>query len=308
MEKVLFLVHGEGGEAELRRQSLEAMAAARDLAAGLGCGWEAGLVGGDAGAVAAQLAGCGAARLLAVTGPEFEQPRYASDAAAAEVLCRAADATLVVAAATSRWGRVLAGVSHRLGGCVDTHVTRIECGDGGPSVTRWVYRQRIETVLRRSRRPWLLTVEAGIAPAFKAQPGGVPPEVVPVELTLPPFRSQVTGIEAPPADQQTIRPDAELLFVAGAGWTKKQPDGTVKAAEAGQLIVEFLAKSRASLGSTKSLVDLGGDGQPVLHSSATSTKSARPARPRATRRVSPPAATARHRTPSAGGSSTSAAR
>ena len=26
-------------------------------------------------------------------------------------------------------------------------------------------------------------------------------------------------------DAQTIRPDAKLLFVAGAGWTKKQTDG-----------------------------------------------------------------------------------
>jgi electron transfer flavoprotein alpha subunit len=35
----------------------------------------------------------------------------------------------------------------------------------------------------------------------------------------------VTGVQAPKADEQTIRPDAKLLFVAGAGWTKKQADG-----------------------------------------------------------------------------------
>ena len=38
-------------------------------------------------------------------------------------------------------------------------------------------------------------------------------------------RTTVRGIVTPPADQQTIRPDAKLLFVAGAGWTKKQKDG-----------------------------------------------------------------------------------
>ena len=77
-------------------------------------------------------------------------------------------------------------------------------------------------------------------------------------------RSRPTGIEAPASDQQTIRPDADLLFVAGAGWTKAQADGEVKSAEAEELILGFLEKAQASLGSTKSLVDLGGEGQAVL--------------------------------------------
>jgi electron transfer flavoprotein alpha subunit len=63
---------------------------------------------------------------------------------------------------------------------------------------------------------------------------------------------------------ETIRPDAKLLFVAGAGWTKKQPDGQTHAAEAGQLILGFLHATSASLGSSKSLVDQGGEGVPIL--------------------------------------------
>ena len=38
-------------------------------------------------------------------------------------------------------------------------------------------------------------------------------------------RTTVTGVREPEADPQTIRPDAQVLFVAGAGWTKKQADG-----------------------------------------------------------------------------------
>lgn len=262
METILFLVHAEAAGAPLRRHAREALAAARQLAADLGGGLVAGLVGGDVGALAAQVGGCGAVRVLGVEGPQFEAARYASDAAAAEALCREAGATLVVLAATSRWSRVAAGVAHRLGGGIDTHVTRIEAGGGGPAVTRWVYRQRIETVLRRGRRPWVLTVEAGIAPEWQGGGGGPAPELL--EVKLPEPRSRVVGTEAPAGDQQTIRPDAELLFVAGAGWTKKQPDGAVKAVEAERLILEFLAKARSSLGSTKSLVDMGGEGQAVL--------------------------------------------
>jgi len=259
---VLFLAHSEPEGAPLRKHQLEALAAAKQLAADLGAELHAGLVGADLSQAAAQLAGCGATRVLGVTGAEFDAPRYATDAAAAEALCKASGAEIVVAAATLRWNRVLPGVSQRLGGRADSHVTKLESADGAPVATRWVYRQRIETKLRRSQRPWILAVESGIAPAFEAS--GDAPAVEAVDLAVPATRTQVTGIQAPAGDQQTIRPDADLLFVAGAGWTKKQPDGTVKAEEATKLILGFLEKSRASLGSTKSLVDMGEEGEAVL--------------------------------------------
>jgi electron transfer flavoprotein alpha subunit len=55
-----------------------------------------------------------------------------------------------------------------------------------------------------------------------------------------------------------------LLFVAGAGWTKKQSDGQTHVPEAEKLILGFLNQTKASLGSSKSLVDLSGEGQAVL--------------------------------------------
>ena len=83
-------------------------------------------------------------------------------------------------------------------------------------------------------------------------------------MEVPATRTAVTGIRAPQADEQTIRPDAKLLFVAGAGWTKKQADGAVHAAEAESLILGFLRGAQASLGGSKSLVDLSGEGEAVL--------------------------------------------
>ena len=53
----------------------------------------------------------------------------------------------------------------------------------------------------------------------------------------------------------------KLLFVAGAGWTKKQPDGQTHVAEAGELILAFLRLSGASLGSSKSLADQKAEGR-----------------------------------------------
>jgi electron transfer flavoprotein alpha subunit len=69
---------------------------------------------------------------------------------------------------------------------------------------------------------------------------------------------------SPQTGEQTIRPEAELLFVAGAGWTKKQKDGQTHVPEAGALILDFVRKTESSLGSSKSLVDLSGEGHAVL--------------------------------------------
>ena len=77
-------------------------------------------------------------------------------------------------------------------------------------------------------------------------------------------RTQVKGLESPSVDQQTIRPEAELLFVAGAGWMKKQADGAAHVKEAEGLIKSFLDATKASLGSSKSLVDVSGEGGEVI--------------------------------------------
>lgn len=256
MEKILFLAHTEP-DGSLGKAALEALAAAVSLGGEL----TVGLVGADASEAAGQIAGCGAARFLAVEGEAFAQPRYATDAAAAEALAHAAGAGLVVAAHTSRWARALPGAAARLEGRIDTHATRIAEVNGVPAVTRWFYRQRMEAVLTREERPWLVLLEPGCAPAWNGEPGHTAVERIVVEAAS---RTTVTGTRAPEGSGQTIRPDAKLLFVAGAGWTKKQGDGATHAAEAERLILDFLRAAQASLGGSKSLVDLSGEGQAVL--------------------------------------------
>jgi electron transfer flavoprotein alpha subunit len=222
--------------------------------------------GSAAAATAASSLASTGARLLAVSGEAFALPRYATDAAACETLCRAAQAGIVLAPHSSRLARVAAGVAHRLGGFVDTHITAVGGAEAGGSntisATRWFYRQRVEAVLSRDARPWFLLLDAGTRAAFAGQPG--PAQAEEVAVQLPPIRTTVSGLRAPAQDAQTIRPDAKLLFVAGAGWTKKQADGQTHAAEAGNLILRFLHASGASLGSSKSLVDQGGEGNSVL--------------------------------------------
>jgi electron transfer flavoprotein alpha subunit len=264
METVLFLAHTET-DGSLGKAALEALSTAKALSAALSSdNLLAGLVGAEATAAANRIATCGAKRFLGVSGADFGQPRYASDAAAAEALVRAAQATLVVAPATSRWNRVLAGVAQRLQGRVDPHVTGVTISNGAPAVIRWYYRQRMEGVLSRTVRPWFILIDPGSQAAWPGEAGSAAVEPVAVPLPDASKRTTVTGVRAPAADAQTIRPDADLLFVTGAGWTKKQADGQTHVPEAEQIILGFLRQTRASLGSSKSLVDLSGEGQAVL--------------------------------------------
>jgi electron transfer flavoprotein alpha subunit len=259
MESILVLTHTDENSA-LTKASLEAVAAGLELAARLDGPISIGIIGIDIVSAASALAATGA-RLLAVSGEAFAQPRYASDAAACEALCRAANATIVLAPSSSRFARIAAGVAHRLGGVIDTHITTI-AASGQLEATRWFYRQRIEAALTRESRPWFLLLDSGTHEGYSAQPGTATAERI--DVPLPALRTTVTGLRTPQSDAQTIRPDAELLFVAGAGWTKKQPDGQTHAAEAGEIILNFIHRANASLGSSKSLVDQGSDGAPVL--------------------------------------------
>jgi electron transfer flavoprotein alpha subunit len=260
METILVLTHADETGSALTKASLEAVTAGKELAACLNASLTIGIVAVDALSAAGALSSAGA-HLRSVSGEAFAQPRYATDAAACETLCRAANATIVLAPGSSRFTRVMAGVAHRLGGFIDTHITAIG-GAETVEATRWFYRQRVEAVLSRDARPWFLLLDAGIHTAFAGEAG--PAQVEEVAVQLLPIRTTVSGFRAPAHGTQTIRPDAKLLFVAGAGWTKKQADGQTHAAEAGELILGFLRATGASLGSSKSLVDQGGEGNSVL--------------------------------------------
>ena len=265
MESILVLTHIDESGSTLTKASLEAVTAGCELASRLNAPLAIGIVAADPAIAANSLAAAGA-RLLAVSGEGFAQPRYATDAAACEALCRAASASIVLVPAGARLARVAAGVAHRTGGVIDAHVTNLQVGaiGGTESVeaTRWFYRQRVEAILSRDARPWFLLLDAGTHVAYVGGPGAAQAEQI--ACKLPAIRTTVCGIRAPMQDAQTIRPDAKLLLVAGAGWTKKQPDGQTHTTEAGDLILGFVRAAGASLGSSKSLVDQGGEGNSVL--------------------------------------------
>jgi electron transfer flavoprotein alpha subunit len=276
MTDTILVIAPTEADGSLSRAALEVVTAA----VGLGAPVAVGLFGAQTGPAAAQLAGTGVARDLAAEADPLAQPRYATDAAAMVALAKAAGATMILAPSLSRVARAAAGAALRLSGRIDTHVTQVSGGDA-PAVSRWYYKQRIEAKLSRAERPWLLLVDPGNYPAAtlskgqgeRTDGGGAVPalrqaqgerELIEVALGAELQRTRVTGQRSPTSGEQTIRPEAKLLFVAGAGWTKKQADGASHPEKAGELILGFLRASQASLGTSKSLTDQAGEGQAVL--------------------------------------------
>ena len=262
-ENILFLAHVDESGAALPKAAYEVFGASLDLAARLGGKLTIGLLGENVQAAADTLASS-QARIIAASGPDFAHPRYCTDAAGLEAICREAGAEIVIAPASSRFLRVMAGVAHRLKGQVDTHLTEIEATGNGLTAKRWFYRQRLEAVIQRAARPWFLVMDPGCHQPWSGETVTATVETISISVSDVVKRTAFSGVRLGNSDAQTIRPDANLLFVAGAGWCKKQADGKTHLKEAENEILHFLQNSGASLGGSKSLVDQTGENQSVL--------------------------------------------
>lgn len=264
MESILCLIHVQE-DGQIAKSGWEALGALSDVSGKLGgSSVSVGLIGSAVQAAAKQLGALAQAKMLTVEGADFKDARYGSDVLAAEAIAKASKATVIIAPATARCQKSVPGLAAKLSGRVDTRISALSVEGGKLTASRWFYRQRMMANMSRKERPWVLLVESGIAKPLEAKEGSPLTEAVSVDVPANCKRTEVVGIEAPPADQQTIRPDADMLFVAGAGWTKKQSDGQVHAKDAEKLILDFTHKGKASLGSSKSLVDQSSEGEAVL--------------------------------------------
>jgi len=181
---------------------------------------------------------------------------YSGDVPAFAAAVKASGADLILVPGTSRVKRSMPAAAMRAGAAVDTNAVDVSVEGDKAVVSRWAYRQRILCSFSRASRPWVVVVDPALFPELCAKLG-VSPEPLPESGASGETRTHVNGVvSASSGGESTIRPDAKLLFVAGAGWTKKQADGAAHLPEAAGLITGFLAKSGASLGSSKSLVDM----------------------------------------------------
>ena len=188
---------------------------------------------------------------------------FAADVPLFAEAIKGAAADLILVQGTSRAKRSFPAAAFRAGAAIDTNVVEVTVEGENATVQRWAYRQRILTAFTRTAKPWVILTDPSLF-AAQCEKLGVTPETLPAPSAsaAPSGASAVTRttlngvVAAANGGASTIRPDAQLLFVAGAGWTKKQADGALHLDEAAATITGFLAKSGASLGSSKSLVDM----------------------------------------------------
>ncbi|MBR1870931.1 MAG: electron transfer flavoprotein subunit alpha [Kiritimatiellae bacterium] len=180
---------------------------------------------------------------------------YAKDVPALAAAIANANADAIIVPGTSAVRRAIGAAALRAGAEVDTNITSVKTSGGKIVAERWFYRQRILAAFTRTAKTWVLVTD----PALTGEIAGALETAGEVAVPVPdaPTATAQEGIVAAGAGgESTIKPDAKLLFVAGAGWTKKQADGATHLDEAAAAIKGFLAKSGASLGSSKSLVDM----------------------------------------------------
>ena len=183
------------------------------------------------------------------------QGSFAQDKPALAEAIKASGADIVLLPGTSRVRRAIGAAALSAGAQVDTNVVCLTIDGEAVTAQRWLYRQRILVTFSRAARPWVIVTDPSLFAEICAKAGVEPAALDPAPATS--SRTKVNGlVAASGGGESTIKPDAKLLFVAGAGWTKKQADGATHLDEAASTITGFLAKSGASLGSSKSLVDM----------------------------------------------------
>ena len=183
------------------------------------------------------------------------QGSFAQDKPALAEAIKASGADIVLLPGTSRVRRAIGAAALCAGAQVDTNVVCLTIDGEAVTAQRWLYRQRILVTFSRAARPWVIVTDPSLFAEICAKVGVEPAALDPAPAAS--SRTTVNGlVAAGGGGESTIRPDAKLLFVAGAGWTKKQADGATHLDEAASTITGFLAKSGASLGSSKSLVDM----------------------------------------------------
>lgn len=206
-------------------------------------------------------------KVLYYEHPDLGYGNYNKDSYVIQKFYEYEPADIVIAPASSRINRVIGGVAYRVKGYADTHVCGFSINNSSLKIKRWYYKQRILVEQERTHKPWFITLDSQVFEPLNTQDKGnysCIVEKLNIEWVPQNFNSNFVDFVYPTGTKQTIKPDAKILFVAGAGWTKKQanPQNTVE--KAAELIETFLEKTGASLGGSKSIVDLSGEGQSVL--------------------------------------------
>jgi electron transfer flavoprotein alpha subunit len=236
----------ESRDGALRKASHEVVAAARQLASGLGGDVDAIVFGDSAPTGSDQLA---AARVLVAAHSDFA--RYSPDGYAATIASIAKEYKAVVFAATATGKDLAPRVAARLGVGLATDVVGLAGDAGSVVVTRPVYAGKVLQRARLTASPALLSVRPNTFQGGSGREGAGAGGSGRIEsVTVPAFeaRVRVKEIKAP---QQAALDVSEAPVVVSGGRGLKEP--------ANFKLLEELAQALGStaVGASRAVVDAG---------------------------------------------------
>ena len=141
---------------------------------------------------------------------------YAKDAAALANAVKSSGADVVLLPGTSAVRRSAAGAAMRAGAEIDTNVVDASLAGDAVTVQKWAYRQRILTSFTRAAKPWVIVTDPSLFGEICGKLGASA-EALPACGNVE-TRTVQNGLQAASGGgESTIKPDAELLFVAVGG-------------------------------------------------------------------------------------------
>ncbi|MFT7537122.1 MAG: electron transfer flavoprotein alpha subunit [Hyphomicrobiaceae bacterium] len=244
MSNIIVIAEVRGGS--LKRPSLEAITAAKQLASASGGQVLAIACGNGIDAAAAELAASGAAKVIAIDGATFTE--YSGDAWAKAISeqVKANDATAVLMAHTAMGKDLLPRVSALLETGIITDVVEVSCESGSYGAKKPVFGGKATMTVKATKSPFCATIRPNNFEAACGESG----EVSKVDAPAGDLLSVVKEIIAAGGDKTPLA-EAKVVVAGGRG---------LKAAENFKLIEDLAAAfgpGVAAVGASRAVCDAG---------------------------------------------------
>lgn len=245
MSKIIVLAEHHNGA--LVKATLNAIGAAKQLAAIVGGGFSVAVVGHNIGSVAASLQGYGAEAVYQVEDPAFEGYTAQAYAQGFHKAVEAAGASFVVAASTSKGKDCTPRVTARLNAGQASDVIGVEAHEGGVAYVRPMWAGNIIGRVKINTDTQVITVRPTDFEAAAAEGGESPINTINAGIDAGSIRMSFVGVDEVKSDRPALS-DASAVVAGGRG---------LKDADNFNAIVTPLADSlNAAIGASRAVVDL----------------------------------------------------
>jgi len=242
------LVAGEiAADGSLRPITLEMVTAGRKVAGALGGQLTALLMGPNAAAHAATLAGSGVDRVLVVDDARVHTANADAATTAVVAAANAAGAKVVLLPGTTAGRDYAPRVAARLDAPLAADCIDFAVEGGDLAATRSVLGGRANTVVTMHGDHQVASVRAGSFAKAEGAGGGAPVEALAVDFPASDFRVTVAGTEAKGGGATNL--DAAEVVVAGGRGLKEPANFT--------LVEDLAAAFDGAVGATRAVVDAG---------------------------------------------------